>query len=91
MRSLGKALLCCVLLTGICVAQEKPVNIVLIVADDLGIKDLGCYGSDFYRTPALERLAREGMVFSIEDRQRYLENHHNAVERLEKERKMTAW
>ena len=30
-------------------------NVVLILADDLGWTDLGCYGSDFYETPRLDR------------------------------------
>ena len=36
-------------------------NIVLILADDLGYSDLGCYGSTYYRTPHIDRLAAEGM------------------------------
>ncbi len=43
-------------------AAEKP-NIVFIMTDDLGVRDLSCYGSDFYRTPNLDRLASEGMKF----------------------------
>ena len=39
-------------------------NVVLILADDLGWRDVGCYGSDFYETPVLDRLAREGARFS---------------------------
>ncbi len=39
-------------------------NVVLILADDLGYSDLACYGSDFYETPHLDRLAREGMKFT---------------------------
>jgi arylsulfatase A-like enzyme len=39
-------------------------NIVLIFADDLGWKDVGWQGSDFHETPHLDRLAREGMVFT---------------------------
>jgi arylsulfatase A-like enzyme len=46
-----------------CSNPEKP-NIVLILADDLGWHDLGCYGSEFYETPVLDRLAREGMRFT---------------------------
>ncbi|MDZ4852790.1 MAG: sulfatase-like hydrolase/transferase [Pirellulaceae bacterium] len=38
-------------------------NIVLIVADDLGFSDLGCYGGEI-RTPHLDRLAAEGMQFT---------------------------
>ena len=46
-----------------CSAQEKP-NIVLILADDLGWADLGCYGSPWKNTPALDRLAAEGVRFT---------------------------
>ncbi|TXT28085.1 MAG: sulfatase [Planctomycetota bacterium] len=45
------------------VAAERP-NVVLIVADDLGAMDLGCYGSNFHRTPHLDKLAAEGMRFT---------------------------
>ncbi|MBX3441895.1 MAG: arylsulfatase [Planctomyces sp.] len=41
-----------------------PPNIVLIVADDLGYGDLSCYGQTKYRTPHIDRLAREGMRFT---------------------------
>jgi len=42
---------------------ERP-NVVCIVADDLGWRDLGCYGSPFYETPNLDQLAREGTRFT---------------------------
>ncbi|XP_006210253.2 arylsulfatase F [Vicugna pacos] len=42
------------------VTGEKP-NVVLIMVDDLGIGDLGCYGNDTMRTPHVDRLAREGV------------------------------
>ncbi|MCP5109899.1 MAG: sulfatase, partial [bacterium] len=42
---------------------EKP-NIVFILADDLGWHQLGAYGSRFYETPHIDRLAREGMKFT---------------------------
>jgi len=41
---------------------EKP-NIIFITADDLGWKDLGCYGNRNIETPNIDRLAREGMKF----------------------------
>jgi arylsulfatase A len=41
-------------------AADKPVNIVLIYADDIGYGDLGCYGSTM-RTPHLDSLARDGV------------------------------
>ncbi|GAB3234934.1 sulfatase [Algoriphagus aestuariicola] len=43
--------------------QERP-NIILIHVDDLGATDLGVFGSDFYETPHLDRLAAEGMRFT---------------------------
>lgn len=39
-------------------------NIVFILMDDMGWRDLSCYGSTFYETPNLDRLAREGMRFT---------------------------
>lgn len=45
------------------VAGEKP-NVVVIFMDDLGWADLGCYGSRFYQTPNIDRLAAEGMRFT---------------------------
>ena len=39
-------------------------NIIFILIDDLGWRDLTCYGSEFYETPNLDRLAAEGMIFS---------------------------
>jgi arylsulfatase A-like enzyme len=44
-------------------AQEKT-NIIFFLADDLGWRDLGCYGSMFYETPNIDQLAREGMIFN---------------------------
>ena len=44
-------------------AQEKP-NIVFILADDLGYKDLGCYGNPFNETPILNQMAKDGMLFT---------------------------
>ncbi|MGH3502164.1 MAG: sulfatase-like hydrolase/transferase, partial [Nocardioidaceae bacterium] len=42
----------------------SPPNIVFILIDDLGWADLGCYGSTFYATPRLDRLAEEGARFT---------------------------
>jgi arylsulfatase A-like enzyme len=42
---------------------NKP-NILFILIDDMGWADLGCYGSAFYETPHLDRLAAEGMRFT---------------------------
>jgi arylsulfatase A-like enzyme len=43
---------------------KRPPNIVFILADDLGWTDLGCYGSKYYETPNLDRLAKQGMRFT---------------------------
>jgi arylsulfatase A-like enzyme len=46
-------------------AAEAPRNVVLILADDLGARDLGCFGaSSFYETPRLDGLARDGLRFT---------------------------
>jgi hypothetical protein len=39
----------------------SPPNVIVVVADDLGWTDLGCYSSDFYQTPHIDGLARDGM------------------------------
>lgn len=42
--------------------RQRP-NILFVLIDDLGCRDLVCFGSTFYETPNLDRLAQEGMVF----------------------------
>ena len=46
------------------VAAAAPPNIVFFLADDLGWRDLGCYGSPFYETPHIDRLAASGTRFT---------------------------
>ncbi len=43
---------------------SPPWNFVLILIDDMGWRDLGCYGSSFYLTPNIDRLAAEGVRFT---------------------------
>jgi len=47
-------------------ASRTTPNVVFVLADDLGIGDVGCYGKDRCKTetPSLDRLAREGMLFT---------------------------
>ena len=42
-------------------SQDRRPNVVLIMADDLGYGDLGCYGQREIRTPRIDRLAAEGL------------------------------
>jgi arylsulfatase A len=46
------------------IAAETRPNVILILADDLGWADLGCYGSRFHQTPNLDRMASEGVRFT---------------------------
>jgi len=45
-------------------AAERPSNVVFILADDLGGRDIGCYGNRFFRTPNIDRLASQGARFT---------------------------
>ena len=60
MRRAVIALLACMAATTMAAA---PPNIVVILADDMGFSDLGCYGSEI-KTPHLDKLASEGMRFT---------------------------
>lgn len=48
------------LLSGLAAAAERP-NVIVIMADDLGYETIGANGGTSYRTPVLDRLAREGV------------------------------
>lgn len=45
-------------------AVAQPPNVLLILADDLGWADAGCYGNTYNETPHLDQLAREGLRFT---------------------------
>lgn len=42
---------------------EKP-NFIIIMSDDMGYSDIGCFGSDYINTPNLDRMAQEGMMLT---------------------------
>ena len=48
---------------GFCQAETNKPNIVFFLVDDLGWSDVGCYGSKFHETPAIDQLAKEGIRF----------------------------
>ena len=58
------ALVCLLLPARVGLVAERPPNIVLIVADDLGYRELGCFGQRKIRTPRLDELARQGMMLT---------------------------
>lgn len=57
------ALLGLIALAGVAPAANRP-NVILILADDLGYTDLSSYGSRYYATPHIDRLAQQGMRFT---------------------------
>lgn len=46
------------------IGKKKHHNIVFILADDMGTAQLGCYGSKYYQTPNIDKLASQGMLFT---------------------------
>jgi arylsulfatase A-like enzyme len=50
--------------SGLLGRERKKPNFVFFLLDDMGWKDLGCFGSPFYETPNIDRLAAQGMRFT---------------------------
>lgn len=57
-------LVCSIGAAGISLGAERPPNVIILFADDLGYGDLGCYGHPTIQTPNLDRMASEGMRFT---------------------------
>ncbi len=53
-----------VFLWNACTQKDQKTNVILFFIDDMGWTDLGCYGSDLYETPNIDRLAAEGVKFT---------------------------
>ena len=64
MRTLFVVTLCLLFASGVALAQSSRPNFVLVLADDLGYGDLGCFGSKDVKTPNLDQFAAEGMRFT---------------------------
>lgn len=52
------------IITGCTNKQEEHPNIIFFLVDDLGYSDLGCYGSNYYQTPNIDKLAEKGIRFT---------------------------
>lgn len=44
--------------------EDKPLNVVFFLVDDLGWRDVGCYGSSFYETPNIDKFAGQAVRFT---------------------------
>ena len=62
---------CCAILTVVLTSrstaaagEQRRLNVVFFLVDDLGWRDVGCFGSTFYETPHVDQLAREGVRFT---------------------------
>ncbi len=67
MNAIKSLLFCCAVIvfaSDLCTAEPRRPNVVLILCDDLGYSELGCYGQQRIRTPNIDRMAREGMRFT---------------------------
>lgn len=59
-----KLLLAALLIVNGVVAQSQKPNIIFILADDLGIDGVSSYGADFFKTPVIDKLAKEGIRYT---------------------------
>lgn len=61
-----RGLLACLIISCLtaCQSSEKLPNFIIIFCDDLGYGDIGAYGNTVHRTPALDRMAAEGVVLT---------------------------
>lgn len=57
-------LVCSFILVHFSSLAEKPLNVVFFLIDDLGWMDIGANGSNYYKTPHIDQLAKEGMRFT---------------------------
>ncbi|XP_025925089.1 steryl-sulfatase isoform X1 [Apteryx rowi] len=64
MRLLSFLIICQCAIKSLSSHSASNPNVILLMADDLGIGDLGCYGNRTLRTPNIDRLAKEGVTLT---------------------------
>lgn len=64
MRTLLALITLLIVPVGTLAAESRQPNIIFVLADDLGYTDVACYGSKYYETPNIDRLAAEGVRFT---------------------------
>jgi arylsulfatase A len=63
-KLLGKLSIIMIAVVSLAAGADNPPNIVLVVADDLGIGDIGAFGSERIKTPHLDLIAADGVVLA---------------------------
>ena len=58
------SLLMLTIVTALCAAETERPNVILVMADDIGIEGFGCYGGTSYSTPNIDQMAAEGQRFT---------------------------
>jgi hypothetical protein len=73
---------------GVTFAEQRP-NVIFLMIDDLGWTDFGCYGSDYYETPNIDKLAKSGMQFTngyaacfMHDKNRSMTNFQHRIQTI---------
>ena len=64
MKSFSTLFALCLQLSPVCAQAADTPHIVIILADDLGWSDLGCYGADLHETPHIDRFAAQSVTFT---------------------------
>jgi arylsulfatase A len=64
MRKLLSLVFALIVVVGNCAGEQSKPNIILILADDLGLGNVSCYGADKFKTPNIDALAKGGVRFT---------------------------
>ena len=64
MRKTTELVLLIVVAWSVSLSAEETPNVIVIMTDDLGYADVGCYGASELKTPHIDRLAERGLRFT---------------------------